>query len=165
LECDLTHERLKEVLNYIPIWGIFIWKISTSNRVAAGSIAGCLTSHEYTKISIDGKKYYAHRLAVFYMTGEWPIEHVDHKNRARSNNKWENIRNATPSQNHGNLEKHIDNTSGIKGVWWNRFRSKWISQITVQGKRTCLGSFDTKEEAAEAYAKAANEKFKEFARI
>lgn len=159
----LTADYVKSILNYDPVSGIFIW-IKPRPKIKIWSIAGGITELGYVKIKIDGKKYLAHRLAYLYMTGEWPKDEIDHVNMIRSDNRWENLRAATRSQNFGNQKKYKSNKSGIKGVSWDKECSKWLAQIQVDKKKIKLGRFDNIEDAENAYAKAALELFKQFAR-
>jgi hypothetical protein len=92
-------------------------------------------------------------------------EIIDHMDGNGLNNSRSNLRAATNAQNLQNRGKQKNNTSGIKGVSWDKARSKWAAEIRSQGKRYHLGRFDTKEEAAEAYRKAAKKLHKEFAKI
>lgn len=161
----LTQEYLKSIIHYDPETGLFSWLQSTSFRIKIGDIAGSKTIHNYLVIRINGKIYYAHRLAFLYVTGEWPEKHVDHIDLNRTNNKWLNIRPSTVSENHGNMNKHIDNTSGHKGVWFNKLRNTWNAQIMVKGKRYNLGVYENKEDAAKAYEEAAIKYFGEFSRV
>ena len=76
----LTQERLKEVLHYDPETGIFMWLVAPNGRIRVGMEAG--SSHDgYIGIKVDRILYKAHRLAWFYMTGEWPANDVDHWDR------------------------------------------------------------------------------------
>ena len=59
-------------------------------------------------IRIRGKAYYSHRLAFLYMTGEWPLEEVDHIDRNPYNDAWVNLRKATSSLNKWNQERHMN---------------------------------------------------------
>lgn len=94
-------------------------------------------------------------------TNEW----VDHINRNTLDNRRTNLRLTTPSQNHMNRSKNTNNTSGFKGVSFNRFRNVWTAQIRLSGKVKNLGRYDTAEEAAHAYDAAAREHFGEFGRV
>src|SRR3546814_8274071 len=85
------------------------------------------------------------------MTGKWPRGEVDHRNGARDDNRWCNLRKATKAQNQANARRRRDNTSGVKGVTWNKARKKWVAQIQAGGKRMSLGGFPTIEAAANDY--------------
>jgi len=89
---------------------------------------------------------------------------VDHVDGDRANNKIENLRLATVPQNRMNRRKSKANTSGRKGVSWNKASKKWVAYIKAHGKRKHLGFFECLEEAHAAYRKAADEMHKEFAR-
>lgn len=149
--------RLKQLLHYDPITGKFRWRPRSDrskgwNRKHAGKLAGWVTgdTHGYERIAIDGSHHYAHRLAVLYMTGKWPKDEVDHINRVRDDNRWGNLREASKSENGRNTGLRKTNTSGIKGVSWDRSRGKWLATICVGRVQTALGRFDTKEEAIAA---------------
>lgn len=161
----LTVERLKEVLRYDLETGVFRWACAIGNRAKEGAVAGCLRSDGYCFIRIDGHPYAAHRLAWLYMHGVWPNLHIDHINRVRSDNRIENLREATRAQNQGNLPRYRNNTSGIKGVSLMKRDNKWRASIRVNGKPKNLGHFNTKEEAAEVYRKAAIARWGEFASL
>lgn len=163
-EC-LTQERLREVLRYDPDTGLFVWLVSTSNRVAVGQIAGSRESYGYWVIGVDGTVYRAQRLAWLYMTGEWPPALVDHRNLDRKDNRWRNLRLATHSQNHANAGLIASNSSGHKGVSKNKRLGKWHACIMVDKRRFHLGFFSDIAAAAAAYERAAVKHFGEFARV
>lgn len=159
----LTADRLREVLTYDPETGVFRWKVRTSIRVTVGEVAGYLRDG-YRFITIDGRKYRAHRLAWLYMYGVWPAE-LDHVNGDRADNRISNLREATRTQNNANTPIRKNNTSGVKGVCWDKRKRKWMAQIRVRGVQRFLGYYETTEEAGEAYAAAAARYFGEFARV
>lgn len=136
---ELTYERLHEVLDYNEETGIFIWKIKPAHRVDIGDTAGCKNSKGYIYISIDGKDYRANRLAWFYVYGYFPERCIDHKNRIRHNDWIDNLREVSPQCNARNSGNPKDNTSGVKGVYWNKQFKKWRAMITVNQKICCLG--------------------------
>ncbi len=163
----VTLERLKEVLDYDPATGLFRWKVKRCN-VEAGQVAGHHKGPRYIRINIDLVSYRAHILAWLYMTGEWPPRFIDHRDTDKANNRWENLRLATKSQNMANMPAPKSNRSGFKGV--SRYRAgdsygkPWQAGISKDGKRMSLGHFATPEEAHAAYAAAAEKFFGEFAR-
>lgn len=161
----LTHSQLVNRLNYNRKTGVFRWH--HPNKFCAyrsGDVAGTPHKKGYLVITIDGRPYLAHRLAWFFVTGEWPDKQIDHENGIRSDNRFSNLRKATPSQNMWNSRRPRSNTSGYKGVSWSKALGKWQAQISKHGKRRGLGYFATKEEAHRAYTNAAQDAFGEFAR-
>ena len=157
----LTLARLKELLRYDPLTGDFTWLIQRSWRVPVGSKAGVI-DNGYVLIGIDGVKYQAHVLAWFYMTGTMPDFLLDHENNERADNRWNNLRRATRSQNNANVGVKKHNMLGIKGVQRHR-TGRFAAKIQVNGKQKYLGLFDTPEEAGEAYRLEAIRVHEEFA--
>lgn len=152
----LTQERLKYLLDYNQELGIFTWKIAPSNFVKVGAFAGSPNSDGYLQVKIDGNHYYVSRLVWFYCKGSWPTDKLDHIDQNKINNKLDNLREVTQSENGMNRTKPSNNTSGYKGVCFDRANKKWKAQIGRRGLQRSLGYFSTKEEASVAYIKAAN---------
>lgn len=145
----IEHQHLLEILSYDKDSGIFLWK-------KTGQLAGyvhAVRGHVY--IEINGKAYLAHRLAWFYMTGEWPKDEIDHIDRNRKNNSFMNLREASHSQNQHNSGIRKDNKSGFRGV--SKSGKKWMATIAIKGKNNYLGVFDTAEAAYSAYVAKAKE--------
>lgn len=161
----LTAERLREVLDYDRETGVFAWKVTTSNRAKAGTIAGHKHIFGYTIIMVDGHRYPAHRLAWLYQTGKWPNQIIDHINGCPNDNRFSNLREATHVENSRNSRKPSNNTSGFKGVRLDKRWNRWVAEIRTDGKRKSLGRFDTPDEAYAAYCAAAEEYHGQFARI
>ncbi|HGL5074088.1 HNH endonuclease [Burkholderia multivorans] len=155
----LTQERLHQVLAYDPVTGIFVWRQSTSNRAPIGSIAGTMQPNGYLRIAIDGVRMYAHRLAWFYVNGEWPLSDVDHIDGVRTNNAIANLRDVSRSVNMQNQRRARSNnhTSGLLGVTWSARRHRWVAQIKVDGLHKGIGYFDDAESAHQAYLAAKRE--------
>jgi hypothetical protein len=154
----LTQERLKEILDYNPLTGEFIWKPHPRLKGSlVGSAAGRVMKRRipYIQIRVGGEgQFYAHRLAFLYMTGRWPAQYVDHKDGDGLNNRWANLREATYTQNQWNTGVMVANTSGFKGVCFNKRLKKFQAAIRVRGKIRHLGLYPTAEEAAAAYCGA-----------
>lgn len=150
----LTLERLKSVLRYDPYTGVWVWLVYRKRSCKnIGDRADVPHSKGYRQLGIDGKTYMAHILAWFYVTGEWPKELIDHENTIKDDNRWDNLREATKSQNMYN--KKSTSQSGAKGVYKvknGRYR------VLIQ-----LGTFDTLEEASKIYNDAALKLQGEFA--
>ncbi len=94
-----------------------------------------------------------------------PKSKVDHKNGNKLDNRKENLRLSTHSQNGCNRGKQVNNSSGLKGVTWNKERLAWHAQIGVRGKRIHLGYFSNPGLAAMAYNHAAIKHHGEFAKL
>lgn len=153
--------RLHALIAYDPTTGIFTALTSHSRR-KVGSPLGEINPAGRKRICFEGRRQYSNRLAWFYMTGEWPTQDVDHKNRDKGDDRWENLRLATRSQNNANCGRR-ESRSGIKGVWYRpKARHPWKAFIGFNGKRRNLGSFDTAESAHAAYAEAARAIYGDF---
>jgi|SRR5882762_6808214 len=161
----LTKERLKQLLRYEPKTGIF-YPMERRRGVRFGVPAGAKsTSLGYILICVDRVHYCAHRLAWLYMTGKWPKNQIDHKDGSRDNNRWENLREATVSQNRCNAKIRSDNTSGYKGVHrGGSTGNRWRAAITINGKRYIIGYFDDPGKAFRARTVALRKFHGEFAR-
>lgn len=157
----ITEGRLKEVLSYDPDTGLFVWLV-TRRGLKAGSIAGGLRPDGYVRICVDGRLYYAHRLAFLFMEGRWPAHVIDHANGNPSDNRWANLRAATQSQNLANAAKQ--DLHRYKGTSFQKEKGKWRATIQVNRKQRSLGLFDSELEAHKAYCDAAELYFGEFAR-
>jgi hypothetical protein len=158
-------ERIRELLAYDSETGKLYWKQSVARWIKPGDEAGTHVKRAID-VTIDRKTYRAHRVIWMLQTGEDPgASIIDHIDGNFYNNRFENLRLATPHQNLCNQKKRRDNTSGLKGVSWSEERQKWQTGIQVNGKRISLGRFDTKEEAYAAYCEAARRLHGEFARL
>lgn len=112
-------------------------------------------SNGYAHVAYQHKDYLVHRLAWYLMTGKWP-DQLDHINRDRMDNRWENLREVGQDVNAKNRSLNGNNTSGTAGVY--RYRGKWLARITVDYARVHLGVFDNRDDAVAA-RKAAEEKY------
>lgn len=146
----LTADRLRNLLNYDPITGEFTWAISRPG-VRAGDVAGSVQKG-YLIIGIGGKDYPAAAIAWLHVTGGWPENLVDHRNRDSLDNRFENLREATYHEN--NINKINRNKTGHQGVRWSKKSNRWEANLVKDGKAEYLGGFSTKEEAGATYQKA-----------
>lgn len=167
----LSLEWVRAKYHYDPDEGVFRFKQAGSvQRIRdVGRIAGSTQTMRdgYLKkiIEINDKPYVQARLAWFYVTGHWPENEIDHKDCDSTNNRFENLREATKLQNGQNQRTPKTNSSGWKGVCFHKRVGKWGANISVNNRRIALGYYDDVKEAAEAYMFAALEYHGEFARL
>ncbi len=158
---QLTYEEANHLLRYDPDTGKLYWRIYKKGRNMRNE-AGCINKLDNRRsIRIDYKLYRTYRLVWLLHYKKWPTKELDHKDGNSLNNKIDNLREATRSQNLGNSKRSLRNKSGFKGVSWNKNAQKYIVEV----KHKYVGLFNTAEEAHEAYKKAAIEAFGEFARF
>lgn len=155
MKSSLTQARLKELLVYSPESGDFVWRVSVGPRAIRGQRAGTHKRGHRSQIMVDGILYRNHRLAVLYMTGEWPPHQVDHRDGEQSNNAWANLRLATNQQNCTAMVRlRSNNKSGVRGVSWCQYRRRWYSSIFTGGKKVripCDGSIEDAIEKRKQY--------------
>ena len=147
-----TLESLKSILHYDPATGVFTWLSPPRNQTKVGDVAGCLNLDGYILISIDNIRHRAHRLAWLYMTGSWPGKQVDHRNRNRSDNRWNNLREANNAINQQNKQITNSNKIGLSGV--SKSGRGFRATIKVFGAQVYLGTHNTPEQAHAAYLTA-----------
>src|SRR5882672_9148 len=160
----ITQKRLKELVTYDPATGIFRWIRLVGKKGKVGKKVGSKHSGGYLEAQIDNHRNFLHRFAWLYMTGKWPDDQIDHKNTIRSDNRWSNLRKASCQHNSANGVRRKTNTSGFKGVYFNKKNKSWIANIHLDYKTRYLGSFSSKEEAHAAYFEAAIAANGEFSR-
>ena len=152
-------DYIKNILKYDQSTGFFVWKVSPSRSVKMGEQAGTIDGKGYVRICIKGVSNKAHRLAWAVVYGELPAMAIDHINRVPSDNRILNLRLATCSQNVVNSKIRANNTSGIRGVSWDKKYNKW--KVQIAGKH--IGYFNSLTESKQMYTKVRLEKYKEFA--
>ena len=149
---EITQDKIKELLHYDPMTGVFRWRFAVAKRVKPWDVAGCLNVNGYAFVKVGGKSIRAHRLAWLYMTGKMPQDQVDHINGCRADNSWSNLREATNKQNTENGKTRKHNTSGFNGVTCKAEGKKWRARVGHNGSRIHLGYFETAEKAMAAVA-------------
>lgn len=145
----ITADRLRELVHYDPISGVFTrLNITRGAHVKSGNkrIDG------YVSLYLDGKARYAHRMAWLYIHGELPALYLDHINGDRADNRIANLRHATRAENAQNIGMAYRNnkSSGVLGVYPSAC-GKWQARIQLNKKSRSLGLYHTKEEAYKAY--------------
>jgi hypothetical protein len=169
---ELTDSFMRECFNYVD--GLLIWKERPKshfvdawrqkifNSRQAGKTAG--SQHDgYWSVTFSGARVGNHRIVFLLHHGFLP-EEVDHIDGNPGNNKIENLRAATHSQNLKNMKHSIANTSGRKGVYLNKKTGRWRASIRVSGKLKHLGLFKEYSDAVATRAAAEKEHYGEFNR-
>lgn len=162
METGTLKEVVMGALSYDPDTGNFTWRKTMNGRIKAGNSAGTLDRDGYRRIRLDGKAYYAHRLAWLAHYGELPDVQIDHINRDPDDNRIANLRLATAQQNAFNQAISANNTSGFKGVDFVTRENRWRARCRIDGRLIHLGTFATKEEAGQAYQRFAKESHRQF---
>lgn len=157
----LTYEAASEVIRYCPSSGVF-YKFKRLKRRTNFRKTGAVFKGSYIRITINGRSYRAHRLAFLLMTKSWPENYVDHIDRDGKNNKWCNLRQATPSENMMNRSVQKNSSTGIPGVCWIRKKKRWRAYIKVNREYIHLGLHRDIEDAIKARHEAEEKYFGEF---
>lgn len=172
---DALKTRLQTHIQYDRSTGCFYWTDILPQKRGSGHarIVGGRADYPhnergktYMMITVgDGKQYRAHRIAWLIVYGRWPECHIDHINGDSTDNRINNLREATNAENCRSSKRSSNNQSGYKGVHFCNYTKRWRASICVNGKTKKLGRFNTPEEAHEAYKAVAIKYFGEFARF
>lgn len=160
----ITQGRLKELMSYDPGTGEFT-RIACANsrfsrRHQAGAKVGSKGTNGYLRMNLDGRLYFAHRLAWLYVHGKWPETVLDHINGDKADNRLANLRDVSETKNSLNVHAaRRDSKTGVRGV--SPSRGRFAAFISCEGKRIPLGRYDTVEEASAAYEEAKRRLFPE----
>jgi HNH endonuclease/AP2 domain len=158
--------ELAEIVSYTPVeYGSSLTWIVTRGRIRAGSIAGsvnCVTG--YWRIKHNHKNLQAHRVVWYLHHQEWPSHEIDHINGNKNDNRIENLRIATRSQNLRNQSTPKKNKSGHKNVSFDPAKNKWLVRLSVNGKNKSIGRFAEISDAINAAIAARNKYHGSFAR-
>jgi hypothetical protein len=168
-EVELPIAFLRECLDYDPTTGALTWRVrprehfrsdniwAKINTQWAGRTAGNLSNKGYLRIRVTfagvGWAVRAHRVAWALVTGAWPKNQIDHRNGIRDDNRLNNLREATASENQHNLARSARNTSGYPGVYWDKNKGKWRAAIRLRRRHVGLGCFNDPARAYDAYLK------------
>mgnify|MGYP003677079263 CR=1 FL=1 len=144
---SVTQSVLRRHLEYNPETGLFHWLVVNSNFVKIGQQAGSLQKTVYIQLNVLNQKLYAHRMAFLYMEDREPMM-IDHINHCRSDNRWENLRESSPSLNSANRSP-VPSKTGYRGV--DEMKGRFYARIKLNYKCVRLGGFATAEEAAIAF--------------
>ena len=159
---SVTASQLREQVEYNPETGVFMRRVDCP-RSPAGKRLGWRYPNGYLGFRVHTQKYLSHRLAWLYVYGEWPDGDIDHINGDRSDNRIANLRRATKSQNMANRLPQVNNTSGVRGVVFDKATGKWMAYMQKERQFINLGRYETKEAAGAARQAAFTAAFAEFA--
>lgn len=158
-----TISQVNERFAYDPETGVLRWR-SRGPKRRPGCAAGSIDKDGYVIVGVEYQRYRAHKVIWLMMTGEWPAEEIDHRNRSPGDNRWSNLRAASSQQNKINRVVAKNLSTGILGVHRhpNLKNKPYSSQVKRDGRLKRLGYFATADEAHEAYCIAQREAYGEF---
>lgn len=149
-EAQIPVSRLHELFYVNPDIGTLIWKAKSGRGVNAHLAlqpAGGKSGYGYLRVSIGRPQVPIHRIVFAMHHGRWPDGELDHINRVKTDNRIDNLREATHAENNRNTDRMITNTSGITGVSWCKRDKRWMAYIYVSNVRRYLGNFADIEHA------------------
>jgi hypothetical protein len=159
-------DEVRSILRYEPKTGKLYWlerpqSMFTRERFCkawntryAGQEAFTAPRQGYLAGQIFNKRLLSHRVIWALIHGEWPPEFIDHIDGNPLNNRIENLRAVSHSENCKNARKSKRNSSGVIGVSWNSRNKRWVAYISTDGRRKSLGYFKQKQEAIRCRKKA-----------
>ncbi len=136
----MSYEQMSKELDYNSGTGELVWK-KRRVGVSAGSMAGSSGGRRYMCVTVNRKKYLAHRVAWLLGHGEWPQGQIDHINHNKLDNRLINLRVVDAQGNARNRKVPAHNTSGVMGVCFHKHDKVWQAGIKVNGIRKHLGAF------------------------
>jgi hypothetical protein len=139
---------LHKAVSYDPDTGEFSCLAPTGPRSVVGERIDALDDKGYRRVRLFGKKFFAHRLAWLYVTGNWPVDQIDHINLDKGDNRFSNLREANAYQNGYNSS--AKNAQGLpKGVV-PLPNGKFYAHCRHEGKDHYLGTHDSVPAAKQA---------------
>lgn len=163
-----SQRRLRELFSYDPNTGELLWRSlpPRSKRCLLGQQVGRKNYRGYWRCKIDGVCYPVHRVIWKMVTGSDPVNLIDHRNCNPSDNRWTNLREATPAQNGWNMRRQKRKANGVvKGVRFVKADRAWKAYIGIDGQQIYLGQFKDYERAVAVRNEAAAKTYGQFARI
>jgi len=148
-----AQNTVDDMFSYDPATGVIERKLKPG-RNPSGPVSRKPNGKGYLQVMHGGKNLLQHRLAWRLMTGTWPTKQIDHKNRDKTDNRWENLRLATNAEQQHNTDVKPNNTSGVIGVTWSPSKQRWLARIKVDGVSKHLGWYKTLDAAADARNRA-----------
>lgn len=162
---ELTQDRVKYLFDYKD--GFLIRAVDKHTAKKGDVIKGCLTGKGYKtgkgylSARVDNKLIQLHRVIFLWHHGYLP-KYIDHINNINTDNRIENLRECTASENMANKPATSANTTGFKGVYFRKDIKKYGAEVTFNKKTYFLGLFLNAEDAADAAKNKRVEIHKEF---
>jgi len=143
---ELTQAILREYLAYDAKTGFLTWIKKLSNKVNIKARAGSyITKSGYRTLQLFGKTYPEHHVIWCWVHGYWPPNQVDHIDHNRANNALSNLREVTIAENAQNRTARRNTTVREAGIWFCRRRDRYISEITMNGKKVFQRTYQAKD--------------------
>jgi hypothetical protein len=163
---EVTYEHLRESFDYNSDTGSFVWKkapkcVPGVLGKEAGRIKDNGNGKLYRSVELYNRPYLISRLIYFYMTGKWPAECIDHINGDSLDNRWCNLREATYAENNRNHKPWVRSNGLPVGVMKMK-SGRYTSRVVCDRKAIHLGTFDTADEAYNAYVDARRKYFGDY---
>lgn len=152
MDMPFTQEQIREVFDYNAELGVLVWK-KCQRADCIGTIAGTIHGNGYSSVTLFGKRHYVHKVIWLFVHGTWPAV-IDHIDENPTNNRLDNLREATHSQNHANYTRRANGVT--------KHGRKFRARIMKDYVQRYIGSYDTREEAEEAYKQEHIRVFGEF---
>jgi hypothetical protein len=157
-----SQDKLRGLLRYDAQTGVLHWRVRRKG-VNSSMVAG-VQNRGYIVVRIDGELFLAHRIIWKLVTGDDPVDRIDHEDMNRSNNSWSNLREADNGKNMMNAGLRKDNSTGAKSVFWERHSQSWRVRIGCNGVQHDFGRFKEFDAAVHAMTEARERLHGDFAR-
>lgn len=148
-----TQKEVIDLFDFDVTSGIFTRKTSVAKNTKAGDTVGWLNGCGYLNVRINRKVYKVHQIVWLYVTGNWPNGVIDHINRIKTDNRFENLRDTTITVNNLNRDVRKDSKTGIPNVTWRERDKCFYASCRRNGKLNYIGKFQTVEDASFAVDK------------
>ena len=151
----LTYDKAREYFNYNPETGELIWKKGKGSTARVGSKVGSFNTGGYLKTIFNGKHYAVHRIIWLWVYGEWPKHQINHKNVIPSDNRLCNLEDIPLRENCQKKKCHMEGR--LPGVRRTKNSDRFCARIVANKRRIIIGTFNTEQEAYEAYLNGCQE--------
>lgn len=130
---NLIQAEARRLFDYDPETGLLTRLVTCCNTAKAGMIVGSIGSDGYPTVTVNYYSYKVHRIIWLWWYGYFPDNQIDHINRVRNDNRICNLREVTQTHNRINTGLPSNNSSGVKGVNYNKVKGWWVATIYTKG--------------------------------